>query len=216
MKRIVFFSLYLCSALISFSQTYTEWELAKDKDGIKVYTRELTDSRIKEFRAESEVISSLSAVVALMVDIESIPAWVEEAERSRLLDKISDQQLFYHLEINVPFPFDNRDMIQQLTIHQNKVSKALTFELKNYPEYIPSDENKVRMPKADGFWKFTPLGNGKLSIYFQYLNDPGGGIPAWLVNSFIVKSPFNSVTNLIKQVKLNQYSSKKISWIVEP
>jgi len=216
MMRIVFFPLSLLFAYVSFSQSYTEWELKKDRDGIKVYTREVTDSRIKEFKVESEVISSLSAVVAVMVDIESIPGWVEDAESSRILERISDKQLFYHLEIKVPFPFDNRDMIQQLTIHQNEVSKALTFELKNYPDYIPPNKNKVRMPKADGFWEFTPLENGKIQIYFQYLNDPGGGIPAWLVNSFIVRSPFNSVLNLRKRVKLNQYSGKKISWIVEP
>ena len=213
--RVSFLLLFQVIFISSLAQSYTEWELAKDKDGIKVYTREVTDSRIKEFRAESTVESTLSSVVAVMTDINSIPDWVEEAESSKLLDQLNERDLFYYLEIEVPFPFDNRDMIQHLVIRQDKETKKLTFSLSNAPNYIPVDDKRVRMPAADGIWEFTPIGNGKLKIHFQYLNDPGGGIPAWLVNSFIVKSPFNSVTNLKKQVSLAKYSEKMYDWVLE-
>lgn len=193
-----------------------EWELAKEKDGIKVYTRKLEDSRIKEFKAESEVETTLSSLVAFMTDIPALPEWVHECQDSEFLEKVSEKELIYYIVIDAPFPFSDRDMIQKMSLTQDKKTKELTVSLNNLPDYLDEKDGRVRMPDARGFWRFTPTNDDKLKILFQYRNDPGGNLPAWLVNPFIVSSPFNSVQNLREMVKNEKYQKAKIDWIVEP
>jgi len=43
----------------------------------------------------------------------------------------------------------------------------------------------------------------EISIRFQYYADPGGDIPAWLVNSFIEKTPYKTLLNLRQLLSVN-------------
>jgi hypothetical protein len=40
------------------------------------------------------------------------------------------------------------------------------------------------------------LSGGNIKVQFQYFADPGGKIPAWLINTFVVKNPYKTLTNL--------------------
>ncbi|MDZ7607600.1 MAG: hypothetical protein U5K79_18875 [Cyclobacteriaceae bacterium] len=49
---------------------------------------------------------------------------------------------------------------------------------------------------AYGSWIVRQENENEISIRFQYHADPGGDIPGWLVNAFIVKSPYQTLVNL--------------------
>lgn len=189
------------------------WKLAKEKNGITMFTRDSDKTQIKEFRAVASIDSDLSTLVAIFLDIPAMEEWVRDCKSSQLLEEKSDQELLYYMEVKAPFPFDNRDLVQHLVVQQNSASREVTISLRNRPDYIGSKNNIVRMPVADGFWKFKPLGNGKIDLQFQYESDPGGGIPAWIVNSFIVDSPLASISSLKEQVNKPRYRDAEISWI---
>jgi hypothetical protein len=59
------------------------------------------------------------------------------------------------------------------------------------------------MPVADGYWQLTELENGDIRVVLEQLSDPGGGIPAWLINMFIVQSPYKTLYNLREIVQQN-------------
>jgi hypothetical protein len=91
------------------------------------------------------------------------------------------------MKLNAPFPFTDRDVVQQIIFTQS--GQELIMDLINKPETIEIFNDYVRMPRADGRWTIHQISEDRISINFQYLTDPGGGIPAWLVNSFLVKNP---------------------------
>jgi len=190
------------------------WKKAKEKNGITIFTRDSENSPVKEVSAKTYFETNLTTLVAVFLDIPSYPDWLRFNKFSKLLTQTGPQDLYYYSEFKVPFPFDNRDIIQYLNIQQNPESREVTVTLTNQPSLIPEEKDIVRMQIADGFWKFKPVQGGKVQIYLQYQNDPGGGVPAWLVNAFMVANPFGTVTNLEKQITKEKYRKAKINWII--
>ena len=189
------------------------WEQVKVKNGITFYTRHTETSRVKEFKAETTFNTSLSSIVAVFLDIPRYCEWVRDCKKIELIRNVNPNELYYHLEVKVPFPFDNRDMVQHVRIEQDPSTRWVTVNLENAAQYIPSEEDMVRMPVADGFYLLKPMISGQVEVLFQYQNDPGGGIPSWMVNMFIVESPMTTIANLRSQVEKDPYRQAKIPWI---
>ncbi len=54
----------------------------------------------------------------------------------------------------------------------------------------------MRVTQVDGFWKFTPKGAGQIEVTYQVHTEPGGDVPSWLANKFVVDAPFNTLKAL--------------------
>jgi hypothetical protein len=50
--------------------------------------------------------------------------------------------------------------------------------------------------QVDGFWKFTPKGADQIEVTYQVHTEPGGDVPSWLANKFVVDAPFNTLKAL--------------------
>ena len=81
---------------------------------------------------------------------------------------------------------------------QTKVFKATII---SKPNYIPDKSGIVRIEEAKGIWKFTQKENGETKVLYQFLGDPGGNIPSWIINIFIVDGPYKTLMNLKQFVK---------------
>jgi len=177
------------------------WTLEKDKNAVKVFTRKAEDVDFKEFRAVTIVQASIPALVALVKDVESYPEWVENVKSSKLLEVINDNEEVYYNEIKVPWPLSNRDNIVAAKIVKDTESGIVRIIMKGKPDYIPEKSGLVRIPVARGFWEFVPLGNGETKVTLQYLADPGGNVPAWIVNMFVVDGPYKTFLNMKELLK---------------
>ena len=173
-----------------------QWELSLDKDDVVVYTRQLETSRFNEFRAETKTHGSIEKFKKIITDIKNYPEWVPDCKSAKIVENPNENNIIYHLKLKVPFPFANRDIIQQIKL--NETGDKLEVEIVNYPNKIAEVKNYVRMPIAYGKWVIHQVSEEEIDIRFQYMADPGGNIPAWLVNSFIVKNPHLSIKNIRK------------------
>jgi hypothetical protein len=180
------------------------WKLAKDKQGIKIYTRSLEGSKLKEFKAYTELNTSIEILAEVLMDVEHYTDWTENIKHSKLLKEISDKEIIIYSELKVPWPFDNRDVVDRTQIYWSVNKDSFTLEIKSIPDYIQEKEEIVRMPLADGGWEIYRKGNDKISVAYHFAADPGGRIPSWLVNMFIVDGPYKTLNNL--KVYLRSYS----------
>ena len=103
------FLLYFLLIFLSPPQK-DDWKLEKDKDGVKVYTRIPPGEKYKEFRAITILEGSTTNAVALLGDIEVAPDWYVHVKQASVLEQINSQQSIVHIELNLPFPADDRDM----------------------------------------------------------------------------------------------------------
>jgi hypothetical protein len=58
------------------------------------------------------------------------------------------------------------------------------------------------MAISRGYWMLSPS-EGGTEIEYSFLADPGGNIPAWLANQFIVSNPFKTIKGLRNHLKSN-------------
>jgi hypothetical protein len=204
-------------ACLFFAGSLNAWELAKvDKvNGIEIYTRHVLDSDFKAYRGTMRIKTSLLSLVALVDDISSCPLWIDTCVEGRLLKRISPAETYTYTINNAPWPVSDRDAVVHNRISQNPETRRVTIHIKGEPDYIPPKKGLVRVKMIEGFWEFMPMGNGIVEVVYQVHNDPGGGLPPWIVNSVVVTQPYNTLLNMKKMVVRQKYQAAHYDFIKE-
>jgi hypothetical protein len=91
----------------------------------------------------------------------------------------------------------------------------MTVESFNEPDYVPKKEGVVRVPHADGKWTIMPAASSQLHVEYMLHIDPGGAIPAWLINLFATKGPFESFRNMREHIRKPAYQRVHIPFVAD-
>ncbi len=191
-----------------------DWTLQKDKNGIKVFTRKVENLKFHELKVECEFHGRLSQLAAVLLDVNNHTRWVYQAVKTELLEA-SGTNLFFYTELECPWPFDNRDLVAHMSISQNQENKVMTVNAENVDGYLPVNEDIVRVKFSRVRWIVTPSTENHLKVDYRIQMDPGGSLPAWLLNLFISKGPFESFSKLKEEIELPQYALAKFPFIVD-
>ncbi|TDX01527.1 START domain-containing protein [Dinghuibacter silviterrae] len=190
-----------------------DWVLHDQHEGISIYTRTFPDSKFKAIRVKCRVNTTLSRLVAVILDVNTARQWVYGTKSAVLLRQVSPSELFYYSVIELPWPVNNRDFIAHLTVSQDPQTSVVTIDGPTLPTYMPPKQGIVRVPTGEGHWVLTPLGGGVVAIDYILRTDPGGNLPAWLVNLFVTKGPLQTFAALQKQLR---DSKVRADFIKEP
>lgn len=199
--------------LISAGEKTTEWDLVKDKDGIKVYTREVAGSPLKEYRGVVQVRTSLESLIALYYDPEACSEWIHNCKSAKVLKELSPTEKYIYSENEAPWPVSNRDLVFRAVITQNPDSKEVLITEEGVPNYIPENSCCIRIPEMKSYWKFTPLSSGVVEVTWQSHSNPGGRLPNFLVNSVVVDMPFETLSKMKEIVQRKKYQQSKLSFL---
>lgn len=171
------------------------WSLKKEADGIKVYTRVVPSSALREFRGEVEVAASPERVVQVLKDAGAFRKWMPDVVKSELL-KSTDTDQYHYLENAAPWPVSHRDGIYHFTYQRSSDAIAtVRVRVEAVPNYQPERDGIVRVPRAEGAWTLVPTSKGT-NVAYQMLAVPGGSIPNWLANQTVVDTPFKTLKGL--------------------
>lgn len=214
--RILFLSVFLLlPALFSYSQS-AQWKLAKDQNGIKVYTRHLEGYAIDELRTELTVKAPLNAIVAVITDADNYSDWIYACSASRILQKISETEQYQYQVNDLPYPFSDRDVAIHFKIWQDAATRKVFTSSVAEPTFIPVVDGLVRLPVFIGGYELTPNADGTVHIAYQLRLDPGGSIPDWMANLFIVKGPYESTMKLREMVESKKYDGAVFAFLISP
>lgn len=191
----------------------TQWTLKTDEDGIQLYTKSVPGSSYKSLKTVCTLQTSLSSVAAVLLDVQQTKEWVYGTSTSGMLKQESPSAVYFYAEMGMPWPVTNRDFIVKISILQDPVSKIITVLAENYPDYLPEKKALVRIRNSSGKWLIEPLPNGRVRVEYQLYVDPGGVVPASLVNMFLGKGPLESFKSLKKRVAMKQYANARLSFI---
>lgn len=206
--------MFLCFSSFSFSQT-GEWKLSKDQNGIKIYSRQVEGYSIEELKTEMNVKAPMNAVVAVIMDANNYYSWIYSCTSSAILKKISETEQYQYQVNDLPYPFNDRDIAIHFKIWQDKETKKVFTSSVGEPAYVPAKDGLVRIPVFIGGYEITPLANGEVQLAYQVRFDPGGNIPDWLVNMFIVKAPYESSLNLRELIESKKYDGTKFGFLTQ-
>lgn len=191
------------------------WKLKKETEYIKVYYRESENSRVNELKLTTTVRSSLSALVSMLRDVPNYPNWIYKCTVATPLGSASAAQGRYYTELDFPWPLQNRDMIAFSSLRQDPKTKVVTIQVEGKPRFMEEKRGIVRIETLSLEWVLTPLPGGKVRIDYQLLSDPGGMLPAWLINLALDQGPTQTIRGLREQVKRKKYQRAKLSYISE-
>lgn len=189
------------------------WKLHSEKDGVQVFTQPVSNSAFKAVKAVGVVETSLSRIAYVLMDVKTTKEWVYGTKVCTLLKQMTPADLIYYSEVDLPWPASNRDFIIRITLTQDPVTKVLTIVAENMPKYIAEKNGIVRIQRSSGLWHITPIDADHVRVEYILQVDPGGWIPAWLVNMVASTGPYQSFIGLRKQVKKEKYKDVKLPGI---
>jgi hypothetical protein len=204
----------LLSTLFTFSAQAktTAWELEKEEGDInlKVFTREIDGSALKEFKGEMLVKQKLTTIASLLLDGEVAPKWMHKCEKLEVLEQVGPLTAVVYFLNGAPWPVSDRDAVIMSSMSQDPETLVITTKITMVNDLVPEHEDYVRIPHMTGFWKFEPKEDGQVLITYQVHANPGGSLPNWLANSVVVDTPYNTMSNMVDMLKKDKYQNVQI------
>ncbi|MDB5110770.1 MAG: hypothetical protein JWR67_1884 [Mucilaginibacter sp.] len=187
------------------------WKLNTEKDGIKVYTSIVPESKIKAVKVEGTFNATPAQLVALLMDVNTAADWIYHTKSSVLVKQVSPTELYYYSEINLPWPTANRDFVAHLTVTQNPETRIVTIEGPVVSGFVAQKQGVVRITDANGKWMITPIGNDRVKVEYAIHLDPGGSLPSWLVNMFAAEGPAKIFKGIKLQLQKRAYKNSALA-----
>lgn len=176
--------------------TGQSWKFVKEKEGIKVYTRDELNSPLKSFKGEITFKADITKVNLLVGNADNLDWWDKNISDVRIIEFQKDKFIRYYLVYHVPWPLSNRDLVLESKITTDPVTMARTVSAKPLLNVVPENEGIVRIKKYWQKWTVLPMKNGFVHVTIEGFVDPNGNIPAWLYNMTVTETPFNVLKTL--------------------
>ena len=226
-KRLYFaFSLLVMAALVAHftwvASGSAEWELAKDEDGVKVYTSKAPGDALMKVRTVMEGNYTLTQLASqhlivgdtLEVCIEWIPG-CKAMTRIQDFDPVRgyDKDMW---RVDLPAPFADRELLLTTMFEQNKQTKEIVLDIVSIPNTLPHTPGVVRIGRMHNRWVYTPKANGMVEVsLIQDADMPGiGFFPYVLMNMTLVEESHKFfATTLRKTLKEDRFVNAKLDFI---
>ncbi len=178
------------------------WQLVKNEQGIKVYTRKVAHSQFKAFKGEITLNTSITTLLDFINNAEQCPKW-----RYKCIKMLHLSDGYLYKLSHLPWPLSNRYTVMHSQLHINAAQNIYTLSLKNIPRkqlprailaQLPAPGRTIQMRYSDGYWRFKLKASGDIHITYQMHGDPAGALPAALANQGVTNAAFITLLNLKK------------------
>jgi hypothetical protein len=217
LKLFLLLMLMISGLWIADASAQADWKLKKSDAGIEVYVRDVAGSRFQEFKGTMRLKSTrLASLVAVFDDPSTYTSWMHEVIEARLLKTVSLYERYTYTVTRAPWPVTNRDLISYSIIGQDPKTLTVTLRTSGKADYIPPVPDRVRVPRMNALWTFTPVNGGDVMVTYQMHSEPGGYITPELANMAVVDLPYNTLLKLRNFIKQPKYASIAYPQIREP
>lgn len=194
-----------------------DWQLKRDRDGIKIYTRKVEGSPYRAVRGVAILENMrISSLVALVLDADACPRWGDRCARSYVFEQQTDTSALVYTLNDMPWPVADRDVLAQVNWSQDPATLAVEMQSSATADILDKKKGVVRLTHADARWLFTPLGNGRVEVVTEAHLNPGGPLPGWVTNMLLVEAPFKTLVNMRQLVRDEKYRQAEIGFVREP
>jgi hypothetical protein len=212
---------YLLTAFFTFFFALTsqadssDWQLEKEDDdiGLKIYTRSVEGSNLKEFKGEMNVNARLTSLAMLLLDNKAAPEWMHNCEKFEVVENLGVNNSIFYLINSAPWPVSDRDAVFQSALVQDPETLTITATVESMPDRLPLDDDYIRIPTMKGGWTFSLNEDNSVKVVYQVHAEPGGSLPSWLANAVVVDTPYHTMNNMLKMLKKDKYAHAAAEFI---
>lgn len=175
------------------------WKSVAKENNIQVYTRKMAGEAYKEIRIEATFSGSIDRLLMALDSAETYATWVYKCTVAKRIKTINDTSFYYYIESDLPFPIANRDLV----VHSQswKEKEVFHYRSKAATDFIPLEKGIIRIGEYESSWIITLQADKKINIEYESKTNPGGLLPAWLVNMAVTTGPLKSMQRLEQFIK---------------
>jgi len=189
----------------------SEWKLRKEKEGIKAFTRPHKDYSISEYRVEAEMQSDISSIISLLTEENTYIKVFKDLEELKFLKK-EDDLIELYLINKAPFPARNRDGFFISQFSYDSIEKVARIEL-SCPSSNYHKSKFIEIKRCKGFWEFRQKEENLVQLSHQFIADPGGFVPGFIINIFLVNNPILTIQSMRRLLKEGNYELKEFEFM---
>ena len=158
------------------------WRRVRDADGIAIWQREVPGSPIYEIRVETVFAASSERIWQVIRDVAQHSSFLPYVAESRVLRNEDAMRRLVYQRISPPVVNDRDYTIRTIAWpdHETGVFEQHFAAANN--QGPPPRRDAVRVANLKGGWILEPLDAHHTRIVYWIHTDPGGLIPAWLIN----------------------------------
>lgn len=180
------------------------WKLRKEEDGIRMYTASTDTSEFKLLKVELEVDATAADVLAFLKDVDRQPEWIYGVRSATMLKLIKPDEFIYYSQVDLPWPCSDRDYIAHLHV-SHPVAGITMLDSHAEPDYLPLKKGLVRVKQSIAHWEIRSLHAERQAVSYTLSFNPGGLIPAWLINMFLTKGPSSTFSKFREALTRPRY-----------
>lgn len=159
-----------------------EWELWREKNGIRIWTLKEPGATVKRFKGTVRVNSTLATAYEMMQDPGICGYHNFGCYDAKVIERVDERLQFYTFRWKYPMRFDPREFVFKQEFSVVPETNSLLVKVIATPDRLPANDCCVRITDMDNSWRFTPVGDKQLDV--EYLIDMNGGgfFPYFLSN----------------------------------
>jgi hypothetical protein len=166
-----------------------------------VFRKDSDSSAFKSIMVEGVFEGTWEKLVSILKDINHHSQWVYKSTNAHVVKLYNDSDITYYTVTEVPWPFENRDVVINMKFNEDNSGKVHHIVTNSNPDELPKKTGLVRVPYFSAVWQVKILDKNRMFINYIVSLNPGGSLPAWLVNTFAVKGPFETFRKLGDMLK---------------
>jgi len=192
-----------------------EWQLAQEKNGIKIWTQKTPGNPLLKGRAQFKVQSTLGGILKVVYDLD-----VHKANKMPEFTVLGSARMpgyfsaFNTFEQPMPFPFKAREFMLLSQHLQDPKTHVIELNAMAAPNKTPPSDCCVRLVHVHNRYTLTPVGNGEVEMDFLWDIDMGGAFPYALENAALPGTLYKAMDDFRNLIA--KYKNDKLDYITEP
>ena len=190
------------------------WKTWRTKDNIMVSYRASEYKDLLEIKAQAKIHSTLSGFIYFIEDLTQVDKWLDNVQSAEIIQQISATENIFITRFKGLWPVSAREMIVHSRFWQNN-DLSIEIAVTDAGHMNKATANAIRVHVHRAHWHVIPIKAGEIEITYQFVVDPKGNIPQWLVKSMTLRSMWRTLVNLKKQLPSSPWQQQRKANIQE-
>ncbi len=194
-----------------------EWCFVYEADGITVHKRINEDTIFIEFKSTGVLRGEISDYLAVILDTEIMPDWAPQCIEAQNIESSNDRETIVYVACNGVWPVADRDYVAKRTVSaDSEISTVrININLIESPD-TPDIKGRVHIPYLHCCWILKRINPSHTHVELRACVDPGGWLPAWLLNWGYRRIPYRYLKELESKIVERSHTATDLVLALPP
>jgi hypothetical protein len=194
-----------------------EWCFVYEADCITVHKRINEDTIFIEFKSTGVLRGEISDYLAVILDTEIMPDWAPQCIEAQNIESINDRETIVYVACNGVWPVADRDYVAKRTVSaDSEISTVrININLIESPD-TPDIKGRVHIPYLHCCWILKRINPSHTHVELRACVDPGGWLPAWLLNWGYRRIPYRYLKELESKIVERSHTATDLVLALPP